>query len=848
MHRVPFLVFLAALALLSCADDQPVALFTVAPSSGSIDGGTLVTLKGENFSPGTKVRFGEVEGSSIVVIDGETITAVTPPHPPELVAVEVERPGGDAAVLPDAFTFIPHPTDGDCITTIVPAFGSLDVDVVSAVRVTFNKDVDPTSLESAFSLVTAGTQTPIAFDQTVVAPNEVELRPVSSLGFFSDYAVTVSGVNTVSGDACPDEGGLFSTRSPEAEPRPLRPAPVHDVELVGDAAIVVSATYRGLQIYDIATPETPILVRDLLMEGTPLGITLEGDRAYVPAGAFGVYIYDVVDPLNPVLLGIAGTPGTAVEVVPFTRNGSRYLAVADRLGGLRILDATEPEGSDDIVVVHPNGSLDADVLGIAMEGDLIAAAMGADGFALVDVTTLASPTVLTVRQSQAVPDTFDASRWVNDVVLADGTLFISLYAAGLQAFNVATPSAPIFVDHALGPQGLCTANCPDELGSLTYDDGSVFSASAMTGAARFQFDGAQLSLEGVLPLPGRVHSVSLRGDELWVGSERGLGLFSKTAPSGSAPLFGESSGWGSSQGILATGDYLYVASASRGLETYSLADPRSPLLLMTTPTAGAESDVGLLNILTVGNVLVVGDGRAGLTLFDLGTPAAPVASGSIVGADTIGAMVPGDGHVFACDGTYALWSVDITNPASPTYESYDLAPDVGGCYGITILGNKLFVAGSVGLGVYDVTTGVPLLDTAVVLPAEDVLFDLAVRDGYLYATTYANDHEGTHGAAQRLVVFDISDPAAPKRVFKSDDLGGVVDLAIRGDKLFIAGRGQGVWVWGLSEPSTPKLEGQIEFPGDVYRLSQSGGDAEFLYVSQRGGGIGVAELGKLPAN
>jgi hypothetical protein len=219
-----------------------------------------------------------------------------------------------------------------------------------------------------------------------------------------------------------------------------------------------------------------------------------------------------------------------------------------------------------------------------------------------------------------------------------------------------------------------------------------------------------------------------------------------------------------------------------------------------------------------------------------------------LGADTIGAMVPGQGRVFACDGTYALWSVDISNPAQPSHESFDLDDDVGGCYGIAIVGDKLYVAGSVGLGVYNVASGTPVLETAVVLPADDILFDLAVRGDYLYATTYAPDHEGTHGTAQRLVVFDISSPTSPQRVFKSEDLGGVIDLSVRGNKLFVAGRSQGVWVWGLTDPAKPDLEGKIEFPGDVFRLAHSAGDGEQLYVSQRGGGFGVAQVGKLPAN
>lgn len=51
---------------------------TITPASGPTVGGTLVTIKGLDFTGATKVFFGNTEATSIVVIDNETITAVAP--------------------------------------------------------------------------------------------------------------------------------------------------------------------------------------------------------------------------------------------------------------------------------------------------------------------------------------------------------------------------------------------------------------------------------------------------------------------------------------------------------------------------------------------------------------------------------------------------------------------------------------------------------------------------------------------------------------------------------------------------------------------------------------------------
>lgn len=739
--------------------------------------------------------------------------------------------------------------EGPCSTSIDPPFGAVRVDVVSPIRVRFGRPVDQSTLDEAFTLTRVGRAESIPFERIELSDREVELRPVGSLAFFENYALTVTGVTSRSGEEpCATEETVFSTWAPEAEMRPLRPAPARDLAIVGDTAIVASPTYRGLQVYDVTTPSAPLLLREVLTDGPPLGVVIDGDRAYVPAGAFGIYVFDITEPREPKLAGVAGTPGQALEVVPFTEGATRYLAVADGPGGFRILDVTEAEGAKDVAALQPSGDPTANVVGLAMDGSLAVVAQHVHGFALVDVSSPALPIVLASRESEAVADTFFGARWVNDVDIGDGTAFVSLANFGVQAFDVTNPQVPIYLDHSVGPQGLCNFGCPDEILDVVYQDGVLYAASAMSGAARFSFDGSSLDLAATLPVAGRSYSVETAGPNLWVGSERGLALFDRNAGDGSSPVFEESSGWGTAQGILAKGEHVYVGSSSRGLETFSLSNPLEPTPASLVVTAGVEADVGLLNLVPVGDLLVLGDGRAGLSVFDTLTPAAPVLVGSIAGADTLGAMVTYGDLLFACDGTYALWTVDLTDPASPKHTSQQIAPEVGGCYGLTLNGTALYLAGSKGLGVYDVSSGLPVLESALVLPADDILFSIAARGHHLYATTYAHDHEGTHGTAQRLVAFDITEATRPVRVFKSEDLGGANDLSIRGDKLFVSGRGEGIWVWGLGNPSEPDLEGQIDLPGDAYRLTHAPGDGRVLYVSQRGGGLGVIEVGKLPSN
>jgi hypothetical protein len=63
------------------AEVQPIpAISSVAPSSGSIAGGETVTIKGENFTGASAVKFGTNPAASFTVDSDTQITATTPPN------------------------------------------------------------------------------------------------------------------------------------------------------------------------------------------------------------------------------------------------------------------------------------------------------------------------------------------------------------------------------------------------------------------------------------------------------------------------------------------------------------------------------------------------------------------------------------------------------------------------------------------------------------------------------------------------------------------------------------------------------------------------------------------------
>ena len=97
----------------------------ISPNSGSIAGGTTVTITGTNFTGATVVNFGTTAAVSFSVVNSTTITA-TSPAGVDTVDVIVTTPGGTSATSTvDVFTYtIPQSTTfSPTVTGISPNSG-----------------------------------------------------------------------------------------------------------------------------------------------------------------------------------------------------------------------------------------------------------------------------------------------------------------------------------------------------------------------------------------------------------------------------------------------------------------------------------------------------------------------------------------------------------------------------------------------------------------------------------------------------------------------------------------------------------------------------------------------------
>jgi IPT/TIG domain-containing protein len=79
---------------------------SVSPTSGSLSGGTTVTITGTNFFSGATVRFGSAQGTNVTFVSSTTLRADTPAAAsPGTVDVVVTLPSGASVTRTSGFTY-----------------------------------------------------------------------------------------------------------------------------------------------------------------------------------------------------------------------------------------------------------------------------------------------------------------------------------------------------------------------------------------------------------------------------------------------------------------------------------------------------------------------------------------------------------------------------------------------------------------------------------------------------------------------------------------------------------------------------------------------------------------------
>lgn len=179
---------------------------SISPTSGTVSGGTPVTISGTGFLSGASVSLGGTAATGVTVVNSTTITATTPSHSAGSATVVVTNTDGQSGSKSSAFNYTnPAPT----VSSISPASGSVNggsavtitgTGFLSGATVTLGGTAATGVSVVNSTTITATTPAHSAGAATVVVTNTDGQSGSKSNGYnYSNSAPTVTSVSPNSG-------------------------------------------------------------------------------------------------------------------------------------------------------------------------------------------------------------------------------------------------------------------------------------------------------------------------------------------------------------------------------------------------------------------------------------------------------------------------------------------------------------------------------------------------------------------------------------------------------------------------------------------------------------------------
>ncbi|HXG46025.1 MAG TPA: hypothetical protein VNO52_00240, partial [Methylomirabilota bacterium] len=536
---------------------------------------------------------------------------------------------------------------------------------------------------------------------------------------------------------------------------------------------------NGFYVVDVSSPTRPrVRGRIENRDGAFFGVAIKGAYAYVACGERGVGVVDLTNPDAPVLAGAFDTTGWAFAVFV----DGDHLYVADGSRGLRILDIRNPlapapldPGDPAAGVIEVAGNVQ-DVVVAGSKAYLAAAS----SFHVVDVTRKATP-VLAGSYPLGHPHT--ALR----VTVAGNLAYVATSTGGTVLFDVSQPESPSKLSGfaATGGWGATTlsvalrgnqafvANGPGGLAVVQAGDPA---RPVVASNFRHWFEGRQMAAGTGLAL--------VTGVEYWEGGTRstnGIRILDTSIPHQPRVVGRLDSVWDSYLGAALAGQHAYVARGLAGVAVFSLTNPAAPILVGTNDTPGWATDV-----FVEGTNLFIADGMQGLRILDLSNPAAPA-------------------------------PLSVNNPGQGVLSVGANVRDVfvSGQYAYLCTGNSFRI-----VDIRD--RRVPVLRGTLTLGYPYTLLRSRVEEGYAYVACSAGG----------LAVIDVRDPAGPVlvgSVAPNGDVGALtVDVTVVGTTALVSNGEGGVGVFDVTDPTAPRLMHSVPTPGGAGELALIDG---WLYVT-----------------
>jgi len=451
--------------------------------------------------------------------------------------------------------------------------------------------------------------------------------------------------------------------------------PLVPVDIAIDGDIVCVADVQQLYVVDIADPTNPEITGSGFVTGEEVtGLAFSGNYAYVTdSWERGLTVFDIFDPANPTQT-VYPIPGVVRN--PLVAGGYLFLDDVDELFIYDLIDPAAPE----LILKFETIELGQ----MTLDGDLLYIS-GSSGIAIYDVSTILEPVLI---GSYGHHNAFQ-------IHVVFPYAFTPGYAVG-SVYDLSVLSTPdVLSVHEVEDYSVVDVATNGEIAYVVAD--SSFRSQLASIDVSDPTTPVRL---GSTVLPQNSENLSLDGEDVFVISRlpSTLTAFNVSVP-GSPTVASTLNLPSAPYDIDTEGDVTVLATGS-GLTIVNTADPLSPFVVATVPSAGRMEHVRL-----DGGFAYLTGNDDGLMIVDVTNPNLAKVVGSLdIAEDWPGGLDVHDGKAYVATGRAGLIVVDVSNPSAPEKTDIALtmtrATDVDIAWPFAYVGHPV---ASTGMQVFEIT-------------------------------------------------------------------------------------------------------------------------------------------------
>lgn len=455
-----------------------------------------------------------------------------------------------------------------------------------------------------------------------------------------------------------------------------------------------------LIVFDITTPHSPVLAGSTSFAYLVDRLAVVEGFAYV-AGTTGFYIFDVVDPQTPALIGELATWARPTGIlrsgdhVYVTQTSGKYYD--DSVMDILLADPSAPDDSE----VQAVQSLRRGAYDLALLDDALFVA-GGDGSYVLDTASALAVTAGPLRS------------WLNDLAVVGGDLVVAADEfQGLRVIDVSDPGGPLGIP--LDTRDLISVTDDNNIGvDIVVDGENAFLRTIHNVIALELSDPREPEILGDLEYIADGGSYTLEmqqsGDHLFILPAGGRPVIVDVSTPSEIQHAAALPGHTHASDLAIAGNHAFLVTV-KGLFTYDITDPVSPTLV-----SAHEMDCSPETIAVAGDLAYipcdppVGSVSANdMAVVDVSIKSQPVAVTSIALPHRVpnDIAVNGDwGFIASNHGGVAV--LDLSTPGVPMVAG--TITDISYAFGVLPVGNLLYVTTGAQLKVYDISSpGSPVL-------------------------------------------------------------------------------------------------------------------------------------------